>query len=604
MLSLEAGQLLRVDVVVGDLARIHRRLVVGELDGGQEVEGVAQIRGALTAHGSGAGGRREAVAGAHLGQARGHREQTRHLDDGGDAALLDVERVGVAAALFQHETAEEAQRGFAVGGELGQVRVEALGAFGDGHVGGAQVVDQLVFAVDAADVEERLGVEQRIGVGLGDPQVELRLPLRQAHAPIGVRRHHVAGAQRVAAFGERVADEVGEPGEVVAVSGFVVGVVDDEGVVLVGGHAHLAAPLGAEDHEGVRHRRGAEFFFAQRQQAAGDGVGGDGEQAGDLVGGHAALDEAADDAPRVGGDLGDLGDRALAGQRGRGVDGVGVQGAQQVADDDHAHHSRLVGDRQVVVAAFGHEQHRLERQHRRVDGDRVRRHDVADDQLRSVARCEHAAAQIAVGEDAGEFPVVDDEQRGDVAFAHQLGALPDRRAGADVDGIAGHEVGDAGAQRVGGRGAAQVRGHGADARVLAAVVLADVREAGDEIVEDLVGDDQQQRVLHRRHGVQRRFTRQQGGVAEVIAVVAPVEQRARGVEDVHEAGANDEDRVVGSAGGDDLLPTAGVAHGQPGRQLPELLVRQFRKRRGLAEEIADFVEFDGHGASWGLRPDL
>ena len=90
----------------------------------------------------------------------------------------------------------------------------------------------------------------------------------------------------------------------------------------------------------------------------------------------------------------------------------------------------------------------------------------------------------------------------------------------------------------------------------------------------------------------------------MIAVVAPVEQRARGVEDVHEAGANDEDRVVGSAGGDDLLPTAGVAHGQPGRQLPELLVRQFRKRRGLAEEIADFVEFDGHGASWGLRPDL
>jgi hypothetical protein len=97
----------------------------------------------------------------------------RELDDGADAATLDVEGVGVLPLLGQHEAAEEAQGRFVEGGGLGQVCEEQARLGGPGQDAVVQLGEEPGVPMHRSHVEEDARLEDRVGHGLGEPGREL-----------------------------------------------------------------------------------------------------------------------------------------------------------------------------------------------------------------------------------------------------------------------------------------------------------------------------------------------------------------------------------------------------------------------------------------------
>ena len=136
------------------------------------------------------------------------------------------------AVAGQDEVAEEAERRLPVVRLLRQMREEPARLRRPGHHRAVQPGEQRVVAVHGTHVEERLGVEQRVRLGLVDPAAEVRSPCGHRNPPPGIARHHVSRAARVAARLEPGDDALRQRREVRLV---LVGVrvVQEQGGVLV-----------------------------------------------------------------------------------------------------------------------------------------------------------------------------------------------------------------------------------------------------------------------------------------------------------------------------------------------------------------------------------
>ena len=200
----EARQVVGRDEVVGGLPAAHLGRLVAQPHVRDELEGVAQVVGPLVAEHAGLPGRLEARLGVDRRAAHRQGVHPGQLDDGADAAALDVEGVLVVAGLLEHEAPEEAQRRLVGGRLLGQVGEEHLGGRGCREHVPLQRREERRVAVHRAHVEEDARAEDRVGHRLVQPRRELLAPPGQGLAPPGVGGHDVAGAARVAALDEVV----------------------------------------------------------------------------------------------------------------------------------------------------------------------------------------------------------------------------------------------------------------------------------------------------------------------------------------------------------------------------------------------------------------
>ena len=290
------------------------------------------------------------------------------------------------------------------------MRVQAGRTVAHPHRRGVHPLPQHQIPVDGPEVEEGLGVQEGVGVRCGDPGVEGVLPLAGGLPPLGVGGHHVARAQDLAGRVEALADELGEVREILSVLGLVIVVRQDHGVVLVGGHPHLPAPLGAQHHEGIGHRWWAETFLPDHQQPARQGVGGDGHEGGGLLGGGTAVYEPDGD---LGGTLvgvPHLLGCAAPGEVGGEVDGVVAEQPHDVRGGDDSGDLSVIDHGKMVDGQFRHEQHGLEGQAVGGHGPGVGGHDLGDGRRDVEAGGHDPAAEIAVGDDPLEDTVVHDEQ--------------------------------------------------------------------------------------------------------------------------------------------------------------------------------------------------
>ena len=140
----------------------------------------------------------------------------------------------------------------------------------------------------------------------------------------------------------------------------VVGIVQDEGVVLVRCEPHAATPLGSQYHKRVWDGRWAELFFSEGDEASGQGVGGHGEQSGDFLCGGAAFDESHGDVGCGFVDLAHVFGGGSPGEVGGEVDGVVAEEPHNVGGGDDAGDGALVNHGQVVDAHVRHDEHRFE----------------------------------------------------------------------------------------------------------------------------------------------------------------------------------------------------------------------------------------------------
>ena len=193
-----------------------------------------------------------------------------------------------------------------------------------------------------------------------------------------------------------------------------------------------------------------------------------------------------------------------------------------------------VDDGQVVDVPGDHLEEHLEGQ--RVDpaGHRVGRHHPGDADARVDACGEHAGAQVAVGQDAGEPLAVHDQQGRHPVLRHHLRGLVHRGARRDRHRLPADEVAHPGLEDCATRGRQLQRGDGAahpagplgvEEGVDLGVVLAQPVEVG-------CGQEQGQGVLDRRDVEGRRVALGQAGRTEARALAPAVDQGPLGVADL------------------------------------------------------------------------
>ena len=360
--------------------------------------------------------------------------QPRQVDDGGQAAHLQVDQIAAVALARGADLAEKADRRPHLQRVRGQVGQEqAVAARGLEHLA-AQPFQQRGIAVHGAQVEEHAGEHQRLGLGRAGPAPEQAAPGGDRLPPGVGARHHLARAVDVAAGVEPVVDEAGEFAEVAAVRAGVVAVGHDQGVVLVGARGLLLPGLAAGRHPHIGHGRRAERRLGQLQQPDGGGIG-DGRHhlargAGAGVGGHQVAQQLGHGLHAAG----QAGHVLLAVQRGGQVHGRAGQALLQVGVRDEADGLVAIEHRHVVDAVAGHGQQRLEGRRVGLRHLQPGRGDGLHRQGRVGADGEHAVAQVAVGGDAAQPAAgVDQQHRGHAMRAHARRGLGHRGAGADRD---------------------------------------------------------------------------------------------------------------------------------------------------------------------------
>ena len=240
-----------------------------------------------------------------------------------------------APSALEDEAAEEAQRWLVGRGVPREVREEPRLRGADRRICSCSSSTSASSPCTRAQVEEDGRSEDRVGHRLVDPVRERALPLAQRLAPLGVGRHDVTRAPRVAAGDEPVDDIARQRLEPWRVRGRGV-VADDEGVVLVAARPLLEAGLGPENHPGVCRRARPQLALGKVDETLLDGVADRGDDAADAVGGRVLVHELVDDAGEAlaEGDerlevvrLGDVADE---------VDRVGPLEAHEVGARQHA----------------------------------------------------------------------------------------------------------------------------------------------------------------------------------------------------------------------------------------------------------------------------
>ncbi len=240
------------------------------------------------------------------------------------------------------------------------------------------LLGHLDLPVDGPEIEEDLCIEQCVRFRGLNPLMEGVHPLRGGFTPLRVGGHHVTRAQHLPRAIQSAADKIGERREVITVFAFIVGIIQQQAVVLIGSQTHLLAALGADHDEGIGHRGLPELLLPQNKQATCQGIRRHREQTADLLCGGATVDETCRHLRGRLVGVGQLLHRVLPRQIRREVDGIVAQQTHDVRGGDDAGDPALVHDRQVVDAQLSHEQHGLEGEVLRGGGAGVGGHDGGD----------------------------------------------------------------------------------------------------------------------------------------------------------------------------------------------------------------------------------
>ena len=199
-------------------------------------------------------GRRDALE-ALDGGARAHivadRERARRRDQRQQAALLQVRAPLHVAA----DVAEQGQGRAPVAGKLAQQLHEGW-VLAAGVIG--VVPDRLAQrqrTVHRHAIEEDVDVEQVLRPLPAHPAVDRRLPARNAHAPLGIARHHATLAEGHSGGIEHGGNLDPERLEPLVLGGTGLASLVDDGVVLICRQQGFAAAGRAEHKDGIADRR-------------------------------------------------------------------------------------------------------------------------------------------------------------------------------------------------------------------------------------------------------------------------------------------------------------------------------------------------------------
>jgi len=273
-----------------------------------------------------------------------------------------------------------------------------------------------------------------------DPSAKVLAPLAQRLPPFVGHGHHLAGAVHIAAGVQPVAHKLGQCLEVVAVLLFVVGVVQNHAVVLVGLGRLLVAPLRTGGHPGVVNGRWPQLEFTQLQQARCQRIGdgrhdmpgavstglGSGQTALQLFDASAGLDQ-----PLY---------RCLLVNGPRQIHRRVALLFGQIGVGDHAGHGIAIHDWHMMDVVPCHHQQGVKRVALDVDREWGQGRDVHDGLCRVQPGGHHPVAQVAVCHQAKQRAVLNNQDRRDPLVAHAPGRVHDRRMRRQRDGRTLHQA--------------------------------------------------------------------------------------------------------------------------------------------------------------------
>jgi hypothetical protein len=182
---------------------------------------------------------------------------------------------------------------------------------------------------------------------------------------------------------------------------------------------------------------GPSSASASAMKATLHGVSDGRDDAPDVVGARVLAHEGLDDGGQALGDGSDAGDVLLLDDVADEEDRVGLLEPHEVGRGDDTGGLTIADHGQVVDIAREHLHEHLEREGLGGRGDGILGHDALDRVPGIHPDGQSPAAQVAVGDDADDIVVLDDEQGGDLRIGHDRRCLADRRGRRGGDGRAG-----------------------------------------------------------------------------------------------------------------------------------------------------------------------
>ena len=380
-------------------------------------------------HAQRGGGTFQPLPRAGGGHAGGQRQHARGLDEERTALQLQVDDV-VAVDALRVDTAVPVQRRPVLQRVDGQLAQEAGRGCRLLHDQRRQRRRERRVAGDGPQVEVDAGGQQVLRRAMGDPLREARLPACHRAAAVGVAGHHAAGAQRVAAIGQRLVHRLSQrqPARQVGLGG----IGQHEAVVLVGGHRLLATAFGAEGQPAGLAQVEPVRLGQQGDQPRGERVVELAHQLGDVARLHALREQLRSEAADVGGGLLQRGHVAGGAQRIADLSQRQPLQREQVALGDDARQPPLLRDRHVAHALARHQQRRVVCAARRVERVHGRAHHARDRGREVGAGQHHAGQQVVPRQDAAHHAgaitiAVHHQHRTDTARVHLLQRVAQRR---------------------------------------------------------------------------------------------------------------------------------------------------------------------------------
>lgn len=372
------------------------------------------------------------------------------------------------------------------------------------------------------------------------------------------------------------------------------GVVEDQGVVLIGRERLLHPGAGAEGHPAVGHGSGPEPVGRQREHAGLDGIADRGDDPADVCRARVLAHQRGDDRRQSCGDLGHSRCGGLLGDITREVDRIGALEPHQVGGRDDTDDPIALDQRQVVNRARDHFQQGLEGQPIGAGGDRIWGHDARKRPARVHPCREHAIAQVAIGDDARESVTIHDQERGDTPIRHHLGGGADARPESDGDRLAAQQLAHPGLKdhASGLAGLLRAQRPGQPRGVLGIEEGGEGGLLGHQFREGRGVDRQGEGVLDRDDTEDRRVVPEQGRGAKTGAALPSVDEPPVGVADVDGAGPHDIQPVVVPARDHDRAAPAVILHLRAAGEARDRACRQGVEGRVLSQEVSDLRQLD------------
>ena len=312
----------------------------------------------------------------------------------------------------------------------------------------AQGVEQLCLAVNGAQVKENAGQHERHRFRRVHPLLKILHPPRARLTPLVGHGHHFAGAVDVPALGQSVAHKAGESAKVVAVRCLVIAVVQHQAIVLVGLGRLLAARLRTCRHPHIVHGGGPQTGFGQVDEPRGDGVSDGGNDVACAVGAGVGRGQVLLQRAYLGAGAHQALHCGLLVHVARQIDRRGAVLLCQIGGSDHANDTGSVHHGHVVNVVACHQQQRIERRAGRLHGQWRQGGNIGDRTVNIQALGHHAVAQIAVGDQAEQVSLLDQQHRRYAQLTHLLRCGANGRIRRHRDGLALDKRAHGGAQQV------------------------------------------------------------------------------------------------------------------------------------------------------------